>query len=562
MALSNYLRKTLLMVAMLLLGSVSLFAQSPAIRSIEIDCVLDSLGSAHITEEWDVCATSGTEWYLVRENLADIEIQDLKVREMGAVFETMPYWDVDASRSQKQRKCGINYTESGVEICWGVGDYGDHIFTVSYVMTHAVKSLDDYDMLHLQFISDGLSSSPEYAKVKVLIPGTQIDTSIARVWGFGYEGETSISGGSIIAEAYNGLGYDDSMILLIRLNKGVIPNPQSHRSMTFQQALDTALEGSDWAPESLLSKIFTGLLIFIGLCFNGAWVIFIPFYLLIENIVKKRKFLGTSKRNIDWCRDVPFDGDLCTTEYVLSQIGEGSSKGYIASAMILRMIQAGAIEVRDVSKKQGGPIELVLADKFKLSGYSAPYRTLWDMIYNASGSDHILQEHEFSRWSERNQKTVSDWVDSISTEGKMSFQSRRDGLFSVGGRITEQGREAVRKTLGFKKYLNDFTLIRERTSSEAILWNDYLVFGALFGIAEQVAKELKDINPKAYSDMQIPDENSMRRLIRHTDNLASSITSARSSYQYSQSAKRGYGGSSSHRGGGGFSGGGHGGGSR
>ncbi|MCQ2145975.1 MAG: DUF2207 domain-containing protein [Bacteroidales bacterium] len=561
-SISNQIRRTLAVVVSLLLGSASIFAQSSAIRSIEIDCVLDSLGSAHITEEWDVCATSGTEWYLVRENLADIEIQDLKVREVGTIFETMPYWDVNASRTQKCRKCGINYTESGLEICWGIGDIGDHVFTVSYVMTHAVKSLDDYDMLHLQFISDGLSSDPQYAKVKVSVEGTPIDTSNVRVWGFGYNGNTSIRNGYVEADAINGLWTDDSMILLLRLDKGVIASPQSHRSMEFQQALDIAFEDSDWAPKSFFQKILTGIVIFIGLCLNGAWVFFIPFYLIIENYVKKRKFLGTSKRNVDWCRDIPFEGDLCATEYVLSQIGEGGNKGYIASAMILRMIQAGAIEIKDVSKKQDGPIDLVLGDKFTLSGYPAPYRTLWDMIYNASGSDHILQNHEFSLWSEKNQKTVSDWIDSITNEGKRSFQSGRFNLCYEGNRVTEKGREAVRRTLGFKKYLSDFTLIKERTSSEAILWDEYIVFGALFGIAEQVAKELKDINPKAYSELQIPDEHSMRRLINQTNRLASSITSARKSYQYSQSGKSGYGGSSSHGGGRGFSGGGRGGGSR
>ena len=49
-------------------------ALTPSIRDVDITLTLLPDGTASIQERWDVCAADGTEWYLVRGNLGDIEI--------------------------------------------------------------------------------------------------------------------------------------------------------------------------------------------------------------------------------------------------------------------------------------------------------------------------------------------------------------------------------------------------------------------------------------------------------------------------------------------------------
>jgi len=553
------IKRLLAVVAALLLGSVA-FAQTAAIRDIDISCVLDSVGTAHITECWDVTVASGTEWYLVRENLGDIEIQNLAVKDGDSELRCEERWNVNRTIDEKRGRCGINHTSGGVEICWGVGNYGDHVFTVSYDMTNAVKSLNDYDILHVQFISDELSSNPEHARITVSTPSAQLDTTVARVWGFGYEGNVVFEDGEVIAETSDGLGYYESMIVLLRMDKGVIANPTSVQNRDFDDVLGTAMEGSDWEHEerSLLENIIVGIGVIIGLLIEGLWVFLIPFWIIFEGIFKSRKFLGQSKRSVTWCRDVPFDGDLCTTEYVLEQIGEGSRKNRIAAAMILKMIQAGAIEVRP-GRDRKDSVDLALTSVSKLSGMPKPIIDLWNFINAASGSDKVLQYYEFEKWAENNKKKVSDWVDSVNKRGKEKFEA---GPWYDGKRLNEEGREEVCRALGFKKFLTDFTLIKERSTKEAVLWDTYIVFGALFGVAKEVVKELKEIDPTGYEEAEYVELGSLNRILDTTNNLANAITSARNQYSYSSGSGGGYGGSSSHGGGGGFSGGGHGGGSR
>lgn len=96
------------------------------------------------------------------------------------------------------------------------------------------------------------------------------------------------------------------------------------------------------------------------------------------------------------------------------------------------------------------------------------------------------------------------------------------------------------------------------------LWDEYLVFANIFGIAEQVAKEFKELYPK-YFEMQQDGYSNFDTyytimLINRMSHAATSGVSAGHSAAMSRSS--GGGGSSSFGGGGGFSGGGSGGGSR
>ena len=150
------------------LSCIPAYPLNPEIRDIDVTVTLLPDGTAEVSERWDVCAASGTEWYLVRRNLGDIRIGGLEVSdESGRSYVNEGEWDTDRSISEKAGRCGVVTKNDGAEICWGIGSLGDHVFDVSYSMTRSVKTLSDYDMLHLQTVSPGLSSEPEHVKVTV-----------------------------------------------------------------------------------------------------------------------------------------------------------------------------------------------------------------------------------------------------------------------------------------------------------------------------------------------------------------------------------------------------------
>ena len=86
------------------------------------------------------------------------------------------------------------------------------------------------------------------------------------------------------------------------------------------------------------------------------------------------------------------------------------------------------------------------------------------------------------------------------------------------------------------------------------------MYGALYGIAETVAKQLRDINPQLIEEGQEGfDYATLYLILRLNDSLSRSITNASID---SEARSGGFGGGTSFGGGGGFSGGGAGGGSR
>ena len=131
----------------------------------------------------------------------------------------------------------------------------------------------------------------------------------------------------------------------------------------------------------------------------------------------------------------------------------------------------------------------------------------------------------------------------------------------------------VRKVFGLKKFLEDFTLANERHLIEVSLWKDYLVYVALFDIADQVTADMKAINPE-FMNMDIVTRNMANEslgsvLAASTSASMASVMSRVQSRNSNSSGGGGYsgrsfggGGSGSFGGGGGFSGGGSGGGVR
>lgn len=505
-------------------------------------------GSAGFTEIWDVDASQGTEMYLVKSNLGDISITDFQVSEDGIPFVIEGSWDSGRSLEAKAGRCGIADHGSSLELCWGLGSYGHHSFTVKYRMSNVVKSLNDYDILHMQLVNPGIKPAPDEVTVEIAAP-CRLSTSNARIWGFGFEGQSAFTGeGTARLVSSGAFDRENSVIALLRFDKGIFDSP-SVRDQDFEELLDTAMEGADFGEEDdgvagILG--FLGILILSVLSITGIAV-------LNERHVQK-SVLGMREKDVEWSRDIPFGGDLLQADFALGKLVQQNRSG-IAAAMILRMIYKGHILV---GKDARGNVELSFSQSDGTASLGESERNLFNMMKAAGGSDVILQKNEFSRWSRRHIATITKWVDSVGLEGRKNAVEA--GNFSHG-RFTAQGQAEARAMVGFRKYLKDFTLLGQRSSQEVVMWQEYLVFAALFGIAEKVAEELKEVDPGAFEQTMLCDYQTMYQTIRLTRMMADSITNARFANS-AGSAAGGFGGRTSFGGGGGFSGGGFGGGVR
>ena len=555
-----------------LVATIAVQAREQKVRDLDITVTLDRSGAALIHEKWDVdTGDQITEWYLPRENLGDIEIRDFVVYSDGQRLSDDGEWDVDRSRKQKAGRYGIVHKKRGVELCWGIGEYGDHLFEPVYTMTNTVKTLNDFDMFHMQLVTDELAAPPQHVRVTICLDeglNAQLDTSRTRAWGFGYDGTVSFTDGTVVYESTEPFRRKSSVIALLRFDKGLFESP-SVQDRDFSDVLSRAMEGASFADDPVSDddddegSAFAGLLTLLLFFLSGRWV-----YRKGTGKVSKRekkKILGATPSLIGWCRDLPFGGDLIASDYTLTRLGEDRKKNALASAEILRMIYLGYLDVR---KDAEGKIEITFAKDKEGRGTIDPIASdLWSMMLEASGSDAVLQDKEFSAWSKKNTKRLYNWTSKIKLMGVRML--RDQSWMDTRDRYSVLGQEEARKLLGLRKFLQDFTLTGQRETIEAHLWQDYLVFGALLGIADKVAKQLKDIDPVLFEKTVGYDYTTFNTVLYNMNTLSRAITNANTSYAAStysggsySGSRGGFGGHSSFGGGGGFSGGGHGGGGR
>lgn len=565
-------------------------ALTPSIRDVDITLTLLPDGTASIQERWDVCAADGTEWYLVRGNLGDIEIGNLAVSdESGRAYVNEGSWDTQRGIAEKAGRCGIVRKRDGAEICWGIGSLGDHVFDVSYTMSRSVKSLNDYDMLHLQTVSPGLSSPPRHVRVTVRAQQHQLDTANTRAWGFGFAGRVDFRDGAVVYESTEPFVRNSSVIVLLRFDKGTFDSP-SRQDRDFADALAVAMEGADFGSDQdsddggdLARVVAIFAVAVAGMCGIAA----------TSRRAMRKKILGMKPSEVPWNREIPFGGDLEASAYTLAKLGEssGGSGDTLAAALILRMIYRGELSVAKDSRERveisfsaagsgaaGGSGDGSGADGSSGSADSAVVGSagsgsgsgsgsdqaaeeLREMMLKASGADKVLQHNEFSRWAKRHAHEVAGWSSRALVFGRNSL---RDQKYIYGSAYTPAGQSEARKLLGLKKFLQDFTLMGEKDTIEVILWQDYMVYGALLGIADKVAEQLRDINPDLFAEVMDYDYTTMHQLLFQTRLLSAAITNSRAAVaaEAAQQSARGFGGGTSFGGGGGFSGGGFGGGSR
>lgn len=559
-------------------------ASSGAIHDLNITAKLDQQGNAEISEIWDVTVPdSWTELYTVKSNLEDMEILHFQAEDLdtGKKFTYVGNeWNVNAGRAKKAERCGIHKNDDGdLELCWGVGSSGRHRYRISYEMTNAVKSYTDgYDGFNIRFVNEGLSSEPEHVKVAISGPKSFTQENTA-MWAFGLEGKTDLQNGAIAAESSGQVDYCN---VLVRFNDGLF-TPASVSKQSFSEVKEKAMQGSSYEDDE--EEDLDGFEI-LGI---GALIaVFAGLYYLIRGRKDDSK-LVTDKverhalKDPPYSRSLPFDGNLEETYLVLKAVQSHVPDSRIMSAYLLKWFERGLIRVESVKSEHwsllGEKTQAVITFNETEPELPVPEQKLWTILTRASGHDRVLQEKELYTWSKSNYELIKYFYHSVEETGLEAGRANGD-IELVSKRVmathqdipglSETGARRAVEMMGFRKYLKDFTIINERQAKDVGLWKDYLVYAALFGIADEVAREFRELLPGYFTE---PAENQpgidpgwdafdFWLFLNMTDHIATTAHSGYTDGMPSSSASSGLGGFTSPGGGGGFSGGGFGGGGR
>ena len=526
----------------------------PLLKDLNIQVVLSRNGDARITETRQMTIDSeGTECYIVIGNLNGSDISDLTVSdETGRAFTYTGAWDVDRSRDWKEGKCGIVSKHNGYELCWGLGESGERTYTTSYTVTNLVKGYDDADGFNYMFVAQGVSPLPDHVKLTIEPEDTlRFTAENTGVWGFRYQGEVGFYDYRVVAESSEPFEGRSAMIVMCRFNKGMF-EPADIRTGSFETLREQAFEGSDYVDEEEWTTEDTIVVLALIL---GIFIV--PLIALVWYIIYVWRARKKVNKDLLWYRDIPLGGDLQQTNDMLNAYKYfNTDYNHLLSACILKLINLGAITIEQQLNEKGKNVQNFVIHDLK-DGDKQPVllKKVHQIFQKAAGSDTILEPKELKSFmrSNYNQSITDSFINTLHT--KTSLSSYKDRL------------DEARQVFGLKKYLKEFSLIDERHVQEVSLWKDYMIYATLFGIADQVIKDMKQINPEYFNMDQVASQmadDTTLPMIYST--MHSSTTRAAMSKAEREAAREarasGRGGHASWGGGGGFSGGGSGGGVR
>lgn len=551
--------QALFLAAVLSLVAVPLCAGSD-VDSLRINVELRDDGAALVTETWRINVSDDiSEWYLVADNMGRMTIEDLRVSDETA-YESYEYinegeWNVNRSRARKAGRCGLVTKSDGYEICWGVGSSGWHTYTVRYLLTGLVKGHEDLDGFNHMFVARDLGSSPQSIVLTIRKPGLELTTENTKVWAFGFHGEIHVEDGAVVARTTEPFTRRSALIAMVGFEKGLF-HPALTESRTFDEVRQTAMEGSDYREPDKDGDFWIGLLVGLGVVLS----VFVSVKVIVKTVKRKRELLGGGMRNVAWFRDAPLGGDLKKSSNILLAFSGNTmlERRNLIAAYITRLFYREAFEIVPQPGKSKPLMrirELEVDDSTDSRSDAGLESRLYSFIKEAAGEDGILQKNELQRWANRHGEALYDWgVDAWN-----------------GVTIWTMKPEDARQVFGLRRYLKDFTMIKDRGVVEVKLWNNYLIFASLYGIADQLMKDFRKVCPEYFtlsSAARLLDDDVTTFMIWNMINMTSrDFNTAASTYEASRSNDSGSGwsgggGMASWGGGGGFSGGGSGGGGR
>ena len=271
------------------------------------------------------------------------------------------------------------------------------------------------------------------------------------------------------------------------------------------------------------------------------------------------------EKDVPYFRDIPCNGDIFRAYYIGYQYGIIKKKTDVLGSIILKWLKDSVIRVekRETGKIRKKDETVVILNETNLDILTdEKEKALFKMLYEAS-EDGILENKEFEKWCKKSYSQILSWFDKIIEREKEKLV--QEGLITVEEKTnlkifkskhytaTPNLKEEALQLAGLKKYLEEYTLIKEREAIEVHLFEEYLIYAQMMGIAKEVAKQFKELYPEIIEQSNYGSYDNIVFVYMCTTH---GITQANSAKARAESYSSGGGGFSSGGGGGGSFGGG------
>ncbi|MFL2121528.1 DUF2207 domain-containing protein [Marinilactibacillus psychrotolerans] len=237
-----------------IVGGQTVYAEDNSMSLIEYDVKLLENGTGIVTEHRKMNMTDGTELYIEMNNLQGSEVTDFSVQG----FSNNPDWDSNDSREEKAEEYEILEADDGVELVWGIGEYGEKEYELTYTITNMVRQLEDGQALNWNFNTYG-EIAPEAMNIKINGPFDFTQKNVD-IWGFGYEGIVELANGGLTSEAQSQLEADGRLVILMQFPDSPF-DVTVQANQTLEEQLDKSQDGATYNGDGKLSGWLLSLIL-------------------------------------------------------------------------------------------------------------------------------------------------------------------------------------------------------------------------------------------------------------------------------------------------------------
>lgn len=529
---SKKLKKYSLLTAVLsliifCLAFIPKVSANQTVNNMTINVALDDQGAATFTENWSVTADEGSEIYKTIKLVGPQSLSDYQVSMDGRAFKRANTWDTDATREQK----AYRYGQNGHELNWGITKYGTHHYTIKYKITNFVEQTKTEQMIAWQFLNEDVAISPDHIEVTLSDPKHPLSVDKGYgIWAFGFAGQTAFHNGQATMKSTATTTEDDFVKMIVQIPKNTYQTAYK-TSRSFDSYMKEAFKGSDYDYHDYKNgetinndkgtRIAYIVMAVIGIGFFG--IVFCVFnrYRSYRKYYPKMTTLQKQTKQ-EYYREIPTNNIYNTYIFFNSLLPSTTVLDNFLTVALLQLLKDGQIVMQDEPNKRGKErVQFVLTEHPVADDAPTPIKKFYQMMVEAATDGVVTQKSlakhlnysskrhvqltkaytNYSReYAESHNLIYEKETKRTKTGDKKGDRANQMASWLVGFQKKPAGEEVEKNLARLKNYLQEFTLLAERTPQEVGLWDELMIAAAAFGILEEVADQLAQVYPNYQQD--------------------------------------------------------------
>ena len=623
--MKKILRRTILFICIfigiLIISNNSNASGGLRLRNLNYDVTLNQDGSADVTENWRIRIEDTNTLFKTFEvdKSKYKEITNVKVEEVKS-SGNVNFTRINQYKYHVDKNCYYALMHGGkFEIAWGAhAENTTRTYKISYKIIDAVKNYNDCAEFYWQFVNKDSEIPADCIEGTIKLPTSVEDIEDLKVWAHGpLNGNIEKLSNNTVRFTVE--GFDENTMLEARIVTPVTIFNKNLNTANKNKLNSILTEEQTWADESnkkreQIAKEIENRrrMLIIGFIITNTLGLILA-VIVIKKIIKYHKELKNTpiikpSEEFEYYRDIENKNQTPTEAgflYYFKNTGLQYNMDKIVSATMLDLCMKKHISFEQIpDKKDQIIVNLISKNKEELKEDEKLIYELFEKIPKNGSSSFTMKE--FQKYASNHSTEIISKFKKVEIIVKKSqeqegnynkelitkYQSwaMKGALyiflimisiiamwllvvpaiiasiycFKIASRyntLTEKGINEKEKLRGLKKYMEDFSMMKEKSVPELILWEKYLVYATVFGIADKVLKQLKVVYPEILDESYLSSNGYTYLYLMYSPRFNTSFintlnNSVRNSYHSATNYSSGSGGGGGFSSGGGFGGGG------